>query len=159
MHTLFPTEVRGLIIGVLVLALSSCSNPFRSLTSTSSERSLMATADAVHASLQRLESYELVEKPQLMNWDILAQQDVRLTERVALDWSGPAEPLLERLAQELTYTLRTLGPPPAIPLMVQVSGKNTVGTWLKDVSLQVGKRADLLLYPDAQIIELRYLSL
>jgi defect-in-organelle-trafficking protein DotD len=75
----------------------------------------------------------------------------------SIDWSGPIEPLLKQIAIASNYRLRVLGTQPAIPVLVTVYSKNVMlGDVLRDVGYQGGRRASVVVYPDARVIELRY---
>jgi defect-in-organelle-trafficking protein DotD len=74
-----------------------------------------------------------------------------------IDWSGPVEPLLKQIAQASNYHLRVLGTPPAIPVLVTVYKRNVMlGDALRDVGYQCGRRATVVVYPESNVIELRY---
>lgn len=74
-----------------------------------------------------------------------------------VDWSGPIEPLVRQLAFAANYRVRVLGTPPAIPVLVSIFSKNTMlGDILRDVGYQGGRRAQLVVYPESRVIELRY---
>jgi defect-in-organelle-trafficking protein DotD len=75
----------------------------------------------------------------------------------SVDWSGPAEQLVQQLAKTSGYQFRSLGAAPAIPLLVSVYAKNMVlADILRDVGYQCGRRASVIVYPDSRVIELRY---
>lgn len=74
-----------------------------------------------------------------------------------IDWSGPVEPLLRQIANASNYQVRTLGTPPAIPVLVTVNAKNVMlGDVLRDVGYQAGKRANIVVFPGSRVIEIRY---
>lgn len=74
-----------------------------------------------------------------------------------VDWSGPVQTLLKQIAHASSYRLRVLGTPPAIPVLVTIYARNTMlGDVLRDVGFQCGRRAAVVVYPDSQVIELRY---
>lgn len=75
----------------------------------------------------------------------------------SIDWSGPVEPLLRQVAQSSDYRLRTLGSPPAIPVIVTVYAKNEMlGDILRNIGYQCGRRASVVVFPESRVIELRY---
>lgn len=79
--------------------------------------------------------------------------------RVSIDWSGPIEPIVQQIAQASAYRVNVVGKEPAVPILVTVNAKNEMlGDILSNVGYQCGKRADLVLYPETQVIELRYAS-
>jgi len=75
----------------------------------------------------------------------------------SVDWSGPVQPLLREIARSTSYRLRVLGPEPGIPVMVSVYDKNMkIGEVLRNIAYQCGRRATVAVYPEEQVIELRY---
>lgn len=77
--------------------------------------------------------------------------------RASIDWSGPIEPLIQQIAQTATYRLVVIGRQPGVPILVTINSKNEMlGDILSNVAFQCGKRADIILYPETQVIELRY---
>jgi defect in organelle trafficking protein DotD len=78
---------------------------------------------------------------------------------VMLDWSGPIEPLLQKISELTNYHVKVLGSPPTPPILVSISGdEQMVADILKDASLQANKEANIVVYPGIKIIELRYLT-
>jgi defect-in-organelle-trafficking protein DotD len=76
---------------------------------------------------------------------------------VSVDWSGPIEPLLRRVAKLIQFHLEIIGKHPAVPVLVTISSQNTSLSYiLRDANLQSGKKANILVYPGIKIIELRY---
>lgn len=77
--------------------------------------------------------------------------------RASIDWSGPIEPLIQQIAQTAYYRVKIIGREPAVPILVTINAKNEMlGDILSNVAFQCGKRADVILYPENQVIELRY---
>jgi len=75
----------------------------------------------------------------------------------SVDWSGPIEPLIRQIARVVNYRVVVLGRPPAIPVLVSVYDKNMmIADILRDVGFQAGRRAAVIVYPENQVIELRY---
>ncbi len=75
----------------------------------------------------------------------------------SVDWSGPIEPLIKRLAKASHYTFKKLGRKPAIPIIVTINTKNTpMGDILRDAAFQAHSKADVLVFPKRHVIEVRY---
>jgi defect-in-organelle-trafficking protein DotD len=73
------------------------------------------------------------------------------------DWSGPIEPLLQKIASLTNYQLKILGQTPNTPVLVSLEGnERIIADILKDAGLQAGKQATIVVYPGVRIIELRY---
>ncbi len=84
-----------------------------------------------------------------------------MSDLVSVDWSGPIGQLVERLATASGYKVRVLGTPPAIPVFVSVTATNVpLGSVLRDLDFQAGKKAHIIAYPNPdprkRVIELRY---
>jgi defect-in-organelle-trafficking protein DotD len=85
------------------------------------------------------------------------QLDYNMYQLASVDWSGPAEPLIRRLAQAVDYHVRVIGKAPPNIVIVNISKRNvSVGELLRDVALQIQRDADLLVYPQSKLIELHY---
>lgn len=114
---------------------------------------LAEAATSVSHSLVRLAEVEQAQLPpkkmRLPNLD--------MPELISVDWSGPVEPLLRKMANASGYRLRVLGVQPAIPVLVTISAYNTpMSDVLRDVAFQCKTKADVVTFPDKRIIELRY---
>ena len=76
----------------------------------------------------------------------------------SVDWIGPVEPLVTKIAKASHYRLKVLGSKPAIPALVEVSKQDVpLFDILRDVTFQVQKKVDIVIYPNNRVIELRYL--
>ena len=118
---------------------------------------LAAAADRASTALQTLASIEQVRTPgasiESANDDI--PQELRRT--MSLEWSGPIEPLLRRLADRAGYRLQLNGNRPAVPIIISVSSREkSVVEMLRDVGLQSGKRADVVIDVQNKVVELDY---
>lgn len=77
----------------------------------------------------------------------------------SVEWNGPAEPLIRRLASLTHYRVKVYGNPTAIPVLVAVNEREQyIGDVLRQVSLQSREYMKLLVYPSAKIIEIHYLG-
>lgn len=77
--------------------------------------------------------------------------------KASIDWSGPVEPLVKQIAETVHYKTKVIGNAPAIPIIVTVNTKNQpIGDILSNVAYQCGKRADVIVYPETKVVELRY---
>ncbi len=76
---------------------------------------------------------------------------------ISVDWSGPVEPLLRKVATVPHFTFRVIGNKPAIPVLVSITKVNApVSEILRDIDYQIGNQANVRVYADAHVIELRY---
>lgn len=82
-----------------------------------------------------------------------------MSNAVTVDWNGPIEPLLTQIANSTGYTVNVLGKAPMLPIIVTVIAKNRpIGEVLRDAGYQCGDKADIVVFPNTKIIELRYAS-
>ncbi len=97
------------------------------------------------------------EHIRLPQHDIVTNHSNILNRKVFIDWSGPVEQLLIDLHSLTGYQTQILGVPPVIPALVsfQHDAISLIDV-IRDASLQVHHKADLVVYPDEQLIELRY---
>lgn len=80
-----------------------------------------------------------------------------LQTRASVDWSGPIEELTARIAKAAHYRLRVLGREPAIPVLVSTNVKDmSLAEILRDIDYQAGEKATIHVYPNSQVVELRY---
>lgn len=79
--------------------------------------------------------------------------------KTSIDWSGPVEPVVKQISDATSYQLKIIGKNPAIPIIVTVNTKEeAIGNILSNIAYQCGKRADIVVYPQTHVIELRYLG-
>lgn len=80
-----------------------------------------------------------------------------LQARASVDWSGPIEELTARIAKAAHYRIRVLGKVPSIPILISLSIKDkSLAEILRDIDYQAGKKANIHVYPNSQVVELRY---
>ncbi|MBY0378006.1 MAG: type IVB secretion system lipoprotein DotD, partial [Gammaproteobacteria bacterium] len=80
-----------------------------------------------------------------------------LQARASVDWSGPIEEVTARVAKAAHYRMRILGREPAIPVLVSLDVKDeSLAEILRNIDYQAGKKAYLYVYPNSQVVELRY---
>ncbi len=154
---------KALIIHVSVaccLFLASCSSnrPASTTSSTDpSNTSLVEAATSVSNSLENLAATEQAAFHPIANQSAPDPSTYGMGGRASIDWSGPIEPLLQQIAQTVYYRVKIVGHEPAVPILVTINAKDEMlGDILSNVAFQCGKRADVILYPETQVIELRY---
>lgn len=118
---------------------------------------LTEAAVSVSQSLNELAAIEKNAVPASQLNNLTDPSIYHLPGTVSIDWSGPVEPLLTKLAAMSGYRARILGVKPAIPVIVTLNAKEMpLAYLLRDLDYQCGHRAKLLVYPNQKIIELRY---
>ncbi|HET9843242.1 MAG TPA: type IVB secretion system lipoprotein DotD, partial [Gammaproteobacteria bacterium] len=121
------------------------------------DQQLSSAAYSVQESLHALAAAKEPHELNAINTELLVTPEGGMGNPVTIDWSGPLEPLLYRLGGLSHYSVKVLGPSPAIPIIVTMHVENRrVADILKDAGLQAGNRANIVVYPESKIIELRY---
>lgn len=120
---------------------------------------LAEAAQSVNQSMQQISAIQIATHPSVKMPKPVNPVTVGMAQQTSLDWTGPVEPLLGKIASASGYSVRVLGKPPAIPVIVSINVTDeALANILRDTIYQVAKKARIKLYPQAKIIELRYLS-
>jgi len=148
------------VCSLVLLALGGCASTPTKPNRDLAEIKLTEAATSVSQSLQQLAEIEqavhpdnhYVTPPDPMTYGMAAPASV--------DWTGPVDTLVKRLASVTGYRLDIMGKKPAVPVIVTIHAKNTpVGNILRDAGFQCGKRANIVVYPSRKLIELRYAAI
>lgn len=149
--------------GFVLFGLSACSH--KKDTQSPTDRIVMLNlnqaADSVSDSLSQLAAIDKSTHP-VAKVPFVELQGANLDRNITVTWNGPIAPLLQKVATAISYKLQIYGKPPLIPILVnidttgqQVSAKQVIS----NADLQAGTQASVMIFPDQQIISLRYLSL
>jgi defect in organelle trafficking protein DotD len=163
-------KTKSFLFAVLSLLLLGCFGCHSKPTSTNkisiissdvgarnAEVKLALAADSVSKSLEQLAEIEKATHPQVKMQSPMDPQMIGMSQVASIEWSGPVEPLVKRAAKIAHYKVRTLGPNPAIPVLVSISAKDTpLADILRDANFQCGSKASIVVYPASKVIELRY---
>lgn len=118
---------------------------------------LAEASSAVNQSLQQLATIEQAAHPHIPMPPPLNANRIGMAQTASLDWNGPIQPLLQKLADVSHYQLTVLGAAPAIPILVNIHQTSvTLADILRNATLQVQNRADITVYPANHVIELKY---
>ena len=80
-----------------------------------------------------------------------------LQARASVDWSGPIEELTARIAKSAHFQIRVMGNAPSIPVLISISVKDeSLAEILRDIDYQAASKAYIHVYPNSQVVELRY---
>lgn len=84
-------------------------------------------------------------------------RNLKISGRTSLDWTGPVETLLAKIAKNAHCELSILGKKPALPVIVSISKKDaSMADIIRDISYMVQNQA-IVSYKN-KTIELRYRS-
>lgn len=121
------------------------------------QNQLAEAAVDVNHSLQQISAIRLALYPGVKPPAVLDPVITGMTQETSLDWSGPVEPLLKRIATASHYKLRVLGQQPPIPVLVAIHmNRVPLADILRNTAYQISQKAHLTVYPATKIIELRY---
>ncbi len=154
--------VRKIFSLLVVVMLAGCASkvtykkPPQNEPSDDATIKLAEAANSVSDSLIELARIEKETKPRRYR-NLIDSHNFNLQTRASVDWSGPVEEVLKRVAKASYFRLRVLGRPPAIPALVSITSRDkTLADILRNLDYQVGKKADIKVYPHRKVIELRY---
>jgi defect-in-organelle-trafficking protein DotD len=120
---------------------------------------LAAAANSVSKSLQELAEIDRATHPQAVLPSPPEPDMIGMGQLASIDWSGPVGPLVKKIAEASNYKLKVLGTPPAVPILISVSTKDSpLADILRDVTFQCGNKANIVTYPASKVIELRYVK-
>jgi defect-in-organelle-trafficking protein DotD len=118
---------------------------------------LAEAAVSVSDSMHEMARVEKVILPPNKDNTLTIPNAYNLQARASVDWSGPIEELTARIAKSAHFRLRVLGMPPSIPVLVSMNVKDqSLAEILRDIDYQAGIKANIHVYPNSQVVELRY---
>lgn len=140
--------------------ITTDSAPVKSID-RNSQVQLANAAVAVDKSLQELSQIEMATHPRVQLKRPLNPKSIGMERRASVNWNGPLESLLKKIAHAAHYKLNVLGEEPAVPILVNVSARNkTLAAIFRDITFQASNRVSIALYPGRnktqRVIELRY---
>ncbi len=151
---------------LLAFSLSGCATSYyfskvpKKKVPDPSAAKLAEAATSVSHSLQRLAEIETATHPGATLPPPPNPSIIGMDQLISVDWTGPVEPLLKRIAKSSRYRVRLLGIPPAIPIIVSVTTQDTLlADVVRNIQLQVEKKARIKVYSRSRVIELRYTQL
>lgn len=118
---------------------------------------LAEAASSVSDSMLAMARVEKFISPPLKDNTLAIPNAYNLQARASIDWSGPIEEVTARIAKAGHFRLRVLGKEPAVPVLVDLDIKDeSLAEILRNIDYQAGKKAYIHVYPNSQVVELRY---
>ena len=150
----------AIVSSILLVGCSTTTSTNGNNTSTTPDDAAIKLTEAATSISQSLTDLKAIEKasiPPVNNKQLPYPTSYDMSQIASVDWSGPIEPLLQRIASVSGYKLRTIGRRPAIPVLVSIDARNTpISYIIRDANFQAGTKATVNVYPAIKIIELRY---
>jgi defect-in-organelle-trafficking protein DotD len=129
------------------------------VTDKNAQSKLAEAAVSVDHSLQEVSAIEMATNPQAKAPKDLNPAAIGMAQQTSLDWTGPIEPLLKKIAAASHYRVRVIGKKPSIPAIITINMNDVpLAEILRNATYQVHKKASVKVYPSKKVIELRYLS-
>ena len=157
------TSFVSMVILSAVLVLGGCSGTYKTVSKSQlvaeSDPTVLRLADAADRAASALELLAAVEQTRTPSASVAALDDVpeQLRRSISVSWVGPVEPIAEKLADRAGYEFNTLGDRPPVPVIVTVDAVNKpLIDILRDIGLQVGSRADVIVDAKRQVVEVSY---
>ena len=114
-------------------------------------------ASSAANSLQEVSAIDQARAPKVKVQKPWNASTIGMTQRASIDWNGPVQPIVQKIADATGYRLRVIGAKPPIPALVLVNAENQpLADILRNVMYQVHNKADIKVYPKTHILELRY---
>jgi defect-in-organelle-trafficking protein DotD len=143
----------------LGLFLAACSNT-QTVTDVQGQAAnvtLAESSSSIASSLYNVEQIQRATTPALSIKQLPCPDSYHMDQLASVDWTGPIGPIVKKIAIATDYQLRVLGYPPAIPVLIAINETNVpLGYILRDIDYQAGSKANIIVYPNRRVIELRY---
>ncbi len=153
---------KSVLLFAIAVLLAACSTtttkkPPYNHPSDDASIKLAEAASSVSRSMMEMAKVEKVITPPKHDNLLTIPSSYNLQARASVDWSGPIEELTNRLAKAANYRLRVLGKEPSVPVVISINAKDeSLAQILRDVDYQAGQKAYIHVYPNRQVVELRY---
>ena len=149
------------VMFIFSVLLTGCASTFKKppVNNPSDDATIKLAEAAVSVSDSMLEMarVEKVINPPNRDNILTIPNAYNLQARASVDWSGPIEELTARIAKASHFKLRILGKSPSVPVLISLSIKDkSLAEILRDIDYQSGKKANIHVYPNSQVVELRY---
>ena len=121
---------------------------------------LAEAANSVSDSMIDMARIEKVITPPNKDNSLTIPNAYNLQARASVDWSGPIAEVTNRVAKAAHFRLRILGQVPAVPILISLDLKDqSLAEILRNIDYQAGKKASIHVYPNSEVVELRYVNI
>jgi len=120
---------------------------------------LANAVDRASTALKTLASIEQSRNPNMQIESVSnAPQELRRT--MSVDWDGPVEPIARTVVERAGYKIKINGNEPSTPIIISLKAREKqVVELLRDIGLQAGRRADVVVDVESKTVELNYASM
>ena len=143
-----------------VLAVTACVQPVTDRQIAASPDPvalrLASAVDRASTALETLAAVEQARNP-AASVDTAPNAPKELRRTVSVNWIGAIEPVTREMADRAGYQFQINGDMPPAPVVVNIQARQkSVVEVLRDIGLQAGQRANIVVDPDRRIVELNY---
>ncbi|OGV47778.1 MAG: hypothetical protein A3F46_08750 [Legionellales bacterium RIFCSPHIGHO2_12_FULL_42_9] len=154
---------KSFVILTMIMLFVGCNKTFEKSPinprSDDANIKLAEAATSISDSMLEVAKVEKVIYPNNKDNTLNIPSSYNLQARASVDWSGPIEELTARVAHSAHYRIRVLGQSPAIPVLISINTKDkSLAEILRDIDYQAANRANIHVYPNNQVVELRYVK-
>lgn len=158
-------------ISLMALTIAGCSHkqPERIMTyittdsapvasdNLSTQQALMQASNSVSTSMQHLAAVQAAAHPHAKPAAPLNAKQVGMAQRVSINWIGPVQPLLKKVAHNAGYRLKVIGKHPSMPIIISINVRNKpLAEIYRSIMYQAQSQASIHLYAKQRTIELNY---
>ena len=117
---------------------------------------LTTAVDKASTALQTLARVEQAKHPEFAVMTV-PDAPIEMKRTVSLAWHGPIEPVVRRLAERSGFRFVSMGDKPPVPVIVAINATHKpIVEILRDVGLQAGTRADVVVDEERRVVEVSY---
>ncbi len=119
---------------------------------------LLKSAHNIEQSLTLLSEAEQFEKMKQNPTQPRIHKQIRgMEQMVTMPWRATLEPAVTKLASYSGFQVKFVGKPPVTAIFVQIgNAAATVSDHLRNIGIQAGNRADIIVDPNQKVVEVRY---
>lgn len=146
---------------IVLLVLSGCAIGPKSPATNEQDQAITMlnnTARSINQSLTLLAEAEQYEKMKVRpDAPRIYKQIPGMEAVVTMPWQGTLEQAVSKLSSFSGYEVKFLGKAPVLPILVQI-GRDpaSVSDHMRNIGIQAGSRADLVVDAKLKIVEVRY---
>lgn len=127
----------------------------------SPDKATLLLAQAADKASNALETLAAIEQKRTPSASVAPINNVpdELKRAMTISWVGPVAPITRTLANSADYDFKILGDRPPVPIVINLEAENArIIDLLRDIGLQLGKRADIKVDGRNRVVELQYAS-
>jgi len=126
-------------------------------TDTKAQAQLANASVSIGESASEDAAIQLATHPAAKVAPKLDPASIHMTQIASLNWYGPLQPLLAKIAKASGYKFRVLGNKPATAIIIAIDTHNQPLAYiLQNAIYQAAGKANVKVYPSRRVLELRY---